>query len=503
MRRGRCAWILVCAALLIGIAAAPAHAISGVYALQASFATAGGGSLVQYTVGPGGALVASAPDIALAATPQDITVTPDGRFAYVATQPTSIVPFARVAANGRLEPARAARSPAAPRAIIVNPQGTRVLYAQGGDHLLARDQRRRHARRAGHRPRSPSARPPPDVRSLAMTADGRNLYAGDTSVGERADLAVRRRSGHRRARRQEPAGRRLARPGRRARRSAPAGWRSTPSGSHLYLATDTAGGRHRPLGDRPGDRRADRRQRRGAAAGHATPRPPSRRRSAATRCGRRAAAAVARARAHPPVRDRRRRRAHAARAGRRSTTSSPARRATSSPAPTACTLYLGQARHRRRVVVGAGRHADAPRQRRRRRRHGGWRTPASRCRRRRRRSPRSSPSPRRPARRRASTRAAPPIPTARSRATTGTSATARARRTPARRRATSTPRPAPRTVTLTVTDADGTSTAQLWTGTRTLRNGGPSALTARIVTSRDRRRPRRRGRSRGRTRAAR
>jgi len=43
--------------------------------------------------------------------------------------------------------------------------------------------------------------------------------------------------------------------------------------------------------------------------------------------------------------------------------------------------------------------------------------------------------------------------------------------------------PGTRTVTLTVTDADGTSTAQLWTGTRTLRNGGPAASTSRVVTA--------------------
>ena len=42
--------------------------------------------------------------------------------------------------------------------------------------------------------------------------------------------------------------------------------------------------------------------------------------------------------------------------------------------------------------------------------------------------------------------------------------------------------PGARTATLTVTDADGTSTTQLWTGTQVLRNGGPSAQTARAFT---------------------
>ena len=36
-------------------------------------------------------------------------------------------------------------------------------------------------------------------------------------------------------------------------------------------------------------------------------------------------------------------------------------------------------------------------------------------------------------------------------------------------------------MTLTVTDADGTSTADLWTGTRMLRNGDPSAQTSRVL----------------------
>jgi hypothetical protein len=39
-----------------------------------------------------------------------------------------------------------------------------------------------------------------------------------------------------------------------------------------------------------------------------------------------------------------------------------------------------------------------------------------------------------------------------------------------------------RTVTLTVTDADGTSTERLWTGARMLRNGGPTAQATRRVT---------------------
>jgi hypothetical protein len=80
MRLGRRAWILVAAAVVAGIAAAPAQAITGVYSLQPS-ALSASGSLAQYSVGPGGALSPSGADTALTGDARDITVTPDGRFA--------------------------------------------------------------------------------------------------------------------------------------------------------------------------------------------------------------------------------------------------------------------------------------------------------------------------------------------------------------------------------------------------------------------------------------
>jgi len=156
MRRGRRAWILVCTTLVCAIAAAPAAAVSGVYALQASPPSTSG-SLLQYTVGPGGTLTASPPDTALAGIPRDIAVTPDGRFAYVvatgAASPAAIAQFARVAANGRLEPNGTIPSADA-SAIIVNPQGTRVLLGQGNT-----------------------------VFSRPINADGRSLYASDSGGG--------------------------------------------------------------------------------------------------------------------------------------------------------------------------------------------------------------------------------------------------------------------------------------------------------------------------------
>jgi len=92
------------------------------------------GALAQYTVGPGGTLTPSLPATALPATPQDIAITPDGRFAYVAAvgaaSPATVAQFARVAANGRLEPNGTGPSADA-SAILVNPQGTRVVLGQG------------------------------------------------------------------------------------------------------------------------------------------------------------------------------------------------------------------------------------------------------------------------------------------------------------------------------------------------------------------------------------
>ena len=240
MRRGRCAWVLVCSALLVGLATAPAHAISGVYALQAAVATAGGGSLVQYTVGPGGALVASAPDIALPATPQDITVTPDGRFAYVATN-ASIIPFARVAANGRLELSPGAVAGGA-TAIIVNPQGTRVHHAQAGT-ISTRAINADGTLGAATTTTLPVGTAAPSVQSLAMTADGRSLYASDASVGvpriwqfdvDPTTGAVAFKSA--------PV---VAWPGVPGPSAPPIGagrMALTPSSSHLYLATDAQAG---------------------------------------------------------------------------------------------------------------------------------------------------------------------------------------------------------------------------------------------------------------------
>jgi hypothetical protein len=237
MRRGRCAWILLCAALLAGTAAAPAHAISGVYALQQNVA-AGSGTLVQYTVGADGALTPSAPDTPIAASPQDLAVTPDGRFAYVATG-TAIIPFTRVAANGRLEPGTADTAAGGGSAILVTPQGTRVIHAQAGG-IATRAINADGTLGAPSTFVIPGTIRPAIVRSLAMTADGRSLYASELTGGsvrifqfdvDPASGAVSLK-GTPFAAWPGPAGGPAAGAGRMA---------ITPSGSHLYLATATPG----------------------------------------------------------------------------------------------------------------------------------------------------------------------------------------------------------------------------------------------------------------------
>ena len=237
MRRGRCAWILLCAALLVGTAAAPARAVSGVYALQQNVA-AGNGTLMQYTVGPGGALSASAPDTSLAAFPQDLAVTPDGRFAYVATT-ASIIPFTRVAANGRLEPGVPDTAAGGGSAILVTPQGTRVIHAQAGG-IATRTINADGTLGAPSTFIIPGTLRPAIVQSLAMTADGRSLYASELTAGsvrifqfdvDPASGAVALKS--------TPF---VAWPGPAGGPTAGAGRMAiTPSGSHLYLATGTPG----------------------------------------------------------------------------------------------------------------------------------------------------------------------------------------------------------------------------------------------------------------------
>ena len=277
------------------------------------------------------------PDTTLAEPPQDITVTPDGRFAYVLTTPpgaSTIVRLARVAANGRLEPARRR----APRTPARRARSSSTRRARGSSTPS------RAARSSG-------ARSPPTARSARRTrsrspddAAARRALAGDDrrraqplrgrlpGHGQRADLAVRRRSGDRGRDAEEPGRGQLAGGGRpdhrrRADGDRPVGQPPVPRDRHAGAgigrwAIDPGSG---ALTGRRDRRTADRRLRRGS--GRAVGR---RRRAVGAERGRHGAVA----RADPPVRGRRRRRADAARAAGGQLRRRRRRRATSSPAPT-------------------------------------------------------------------------------------------------------------------------------------------------------------------------
>ena len=445
MRRRRRTWILVAAAFVAAIAAAPAYAITSVYSVQSSVATSSG-SLVQYTVGPGGALSASAPDTTLAGAPQDITVTPDGRFAYVMTTlpaTSTIVQLGRVAANGRLEPATPAitTNSGAGRAIIVNPQGTRVLYAQPGSAIFWRAIAADGTLGAPNPIAIPFTTPPPDVRFLAMTADGRNLYAADLPSSGSVRIwqfTVDPATGA--ATPKSPAV--VGWPGPPGGPTTGAGRMAiAPSGSHLYLATDTAGAGIGRWAIDPSS---------GALAGGAVDAPASdgyAEAAVALSTSGNALWAPSGSTAAAPERVRQ----LALGAGGvlvplappavSYVVAGPARDLVASP--DGQSLYLGQAGTAGEWSVAPGgtlaHRANSPaapgRRVRQRGHHAAAVAGAGGLVRRDDQLPRLG--------RRPSTRARPPIPTARSPATTGTSATERARRTRGRRRATSTPSPAP------------------------------------------------------------
>jgi len=238
--------MVLCAALLIAIAATPAHAITNVYALQETIA-APGGALLQYAVGAGGALSPLAP-AALGTPARDIAVTPDGRFGYVMTSDAevgaTIITFAR-GGNGRLEQTGAVGPMgAAARGIVVDPQGRRVYYGHPADAIFFRDINADGSLGAersfpiGNTSTSLTAY----AQYLAMTPDGRNLYAAQyvhrtglrvwqstidpaTGVGTPKDpssVAF-------------PAAADGPEPAEAGRLAI------TPSSSHLYAAADTAG----------------------------------------------------------------------------------------------------------------------------------------------------------------------------------------------------------------------------------------------------------------------
>jgi|GEM_PF-2564581 len=250
MSRGRGAWILPFAALLACVAASPAHAITNVYALQETLA-APGGTLLQYAVGPGGALAPLAPT-ALGTPARDVAVTPDGRFAYVMTSDDSvaapvgatIVPFVR-SANGAMEQNGPAVGPMglSSRGIIVNPQGTRVYYGHPNNAIAVRTINADGTLGPeGSFPVGNVSALAAYAQFLAMTPDGRNLYGAQYEG--RTGLVVWQLTIDPATGAGTPKAPALVAFPAVAGGPAPSTvgrMAVSPSGSHLYLATDSPG----------------------------------------------------------------------------------------------------------------------------------------------------------------------------------------------------------------------------------------------------------------------
>jgi PKD repeat protein len=169
----------VACALLAGLVAAPASGVTNLYAPQRSGTT--GNLLSQYAVAADGSLTEQAPS-ALGFGAQDMAITPDGRFAYVTrsqgTDTGAIAQFVR-GAGGRMEPNGVLSTSSDPRGILVNPQGTRVYYVLGipGElqwRAIAADGTLGAATTLDLGSAAP--------RFLAMTPDGTSLYVADAGV---------------------------------------------------------------------------------------------------------------------------------------------------------------------------------------------------------------------------------------------------------------------------------------------------------------------------------
>ncbi len=169
--------------LVAGVLATPASAVTNLYAALDGTSP----QLTQYAVGPGGALTPLAPAV-LAGGARDTAITPDGRFAYVALSFGSddglLAQFAR-GAGGRMEAASVISAGAAdPRGILVNPQGTRVIYA----NAFTRSLRWRPIGSDGLLGAATTVDLAPlgaNPRFLAMTQNGTSLYVGDAGLGFR------------------------------------------------------------------------------------------------------------------------------------------------------------------------------------------------------------------------------------------------------------------------------------------------------------------------------
>ena len=172
---------MTCAAVLAGtgsafaLAAAPASGVTNLYAPQA--AATGPGVLGQFAVASNGSLAALAPET-LPDSPVDIAVTPDGRFGYVTLgtrggiAELDLVP----GTGGRMQRAGAV-SGFTPNGILVNPQGTRVFYANTvGDAVGSRPIDPTTGNLGAETAVSTGTTTKPQF--LAMTPSGTSLYVG-------------------------------------------------------------------------------------------------------------------------------------------------------------------------------------------------------------------------------------------------------------------------------------------------------------------------------------
>ena len=221
MRRTRATrgtWLAGCAAvasgiacaLLAGVFAAPAAGVTNLYAAQNSGTNP---ELTQYAVAGDGSLTALAPAV-LGAGAQDVAITPDGRFAYVTrsfgTDAGFISQFAR-GAGGAMAPNGTIAGGQDPRGIVVNPQGTRVIYARGVAQSLSSRPINSDGTLGAETVVPGTTGPSP--RFLAMTPSGTSLYVGIAGLGLRPHVhpPVRRRPRDRRDQPEDRPDRRLAR----------------------------------------------------------------------------------------------------------------------------------------------------------------------------------------------------------------------------------------------------------------------------------------------------
>jgi PKD repeat protein len=169
----------VACALLAGLVAAPASGVTNLYAPQRSGTT--GNLLSQYIVGGDGSLTEQTPS-ALGFGAQDMAITPDGRFGYVTrsqgTDAGAIAQFAR-GNGGRMEPNGVLAADSDPRGILVNPQGTRVYYVLGGPGDL---QSRPIAANGTLGAATTVVLGLTAPRFVAMTPSGTSLYVSDASA---------------------------------------------------------------------------------------------------------------------------------------------------------------------------------------------------------------------------------------------------------------------------------------------------------------------------------